>query len=131
MAILSEERREQGNPEQGHTEGGSQGSESTERAAHKGCFPTLEAAKQVTPPSTKFRLFVVTDPACEERYSWAWTGDAAISNVARADGWKARVAEPKGAAPMTKERIAARLSEFSDEELAAMGLKRASQKGKK
>jgi hypothetical protein len=127
MAILSEERREQGNPEQGHSEGS--GSEGRNRAAHKGCFPTLEAAQQVTPPSDKFRVFIVTDPAGEERYTWAQSVDMALVNAARGDNWKARVAEPKGAAPMTKERIASKLAEFTDEELASKGLSR--KKGKK
>jgi hypothetical protein len=92
-------------------------------------YPTLEAAQQVTPPSEKFRIFAVTDPAGEERYTWAHNGQMAITNAAQADGWKVRVAEPKGAAPMTKERIASKLAEFTGEELAAMGLSR--KKGKK
>jgi hypothetical protein len=110
---------------------GSENSRTEERAAHKGCFPSLEAAQQVTPASDKFRVFIVTDPAGQERFTWAQSVDMAIVNGARADHWTARVAEPKAGGPITKERIAARLSEFTDEELAAMGLRRAPQKAKK
>jgi hypothetical protein len=56
-------------------------------------------------------------------------GLAALVAAARKDGYKAKVSDPKGGGPLTKERVAAKLSEFSDEELAAMGLSR--KKGKR
>jgi hypothetical protein len=99
-----------------------------ESAAHKAAFASLEEAKKVTPPSKKFKLYKVPRPDGTKAYSWAWTGDAARSNVAKADGYGAELAEPKGFGPLTKERatafVAARLADFTDEELAAMGLSR-------
>jgi hypothetical protein len=100
-----------------------------ERAAHKGTFATRQEAHAVTPPSDKFRLFTVTDPTGTEVHTWAQSVDMAITNAARADGYTARVAEPKSGGPITKERVASRLAEFTDEELAAMGLSR--KKGRK
>jgi hypothetical protein len=95
-----------------------------ERPAHKGTFPTLEEARQVTPPSDKFRVFAVTDHTGKEVYTWAQSVDMAITNAARTDGYAARVADPKGGGPLTKERVVAKLADFTDEELAEMGLAR-------
>ena len=44
----------------------------------------------------------------------------AIVNAGRADGFAAKAAD--GKAPVTKERGAAKLAEFTDDELAEMGL---------
>jgi len=99
-------------------------SSGTERAAHKGTFPTLEACKAVQPPSDKFRVYRVTSPTGGEVFTWAWTGDGALANAARADGYKAGVADPKGNGPVTKEKVAAKLAEFTDEQLAELGLSR-------
>jgi hypothetical protein len=96
----------------------------TERGAHKGAFPTLEAAQQVKPPSDKFRVYRVTSPTGGEVFTWAWSVDGALTNAARSDGYTACVADPKGGGPVTKEKVAARLAEFTDEELAGMGLSR-------
>jgi hypothetical protein len=63
------------------------------------------------------------------RFSWGGGVNDAIIQAARVDGYTARMAEPKSGRPITKKRVAARLAEFSDEELAAMGLSR--RKGKK
>lgn len=106
-------------------------SEGKERAAHKGTFATLEEAKAVKPPSDKaaWRVFIVTDKGGGESFTWGFSADMALANCAREDGYTARVAEPKGAGPLTKERVAAKLAEYTDEELAAMGLSR--KKGKK
>jgi hypothetical protein len=97
---------------------------SKERAAHKGTYPTLEAVQQVKPPSDKFRVFAVTNPAGREVFTWGQSVDMAITNAARMDGYAARVAEPKGGGPLTKERVAAKLAEFTDEQLAELGLTR-------
>jgi hypothetical protein len=40
------------------------------------------------------------------------------------DGYAARVADPKAGGPLTKERVVAKLADFTDEELAEMGLAR-------
>jgi hypothetical protein len=86
-------------------------------------FATLDEAKASPAPSPKFKLYAVSDNKGATRYSWAFTAGNAVSNVARLDGYKAGIAEPKGQA-LTKERVAAKLAEFSDEELSAMGLSR-------
>jgi hypothetical protein len=99
-----------------------------ERAAHKGTFATLADAKQIKPPSDRFRVFLVTDDDGKQVYSWGQNGDLAIATAARTTGWTAEVAD-KGAGVITKDRVAAKLAEFSDAELAELGLKRA--KGKK
>ncbi len=69
-------------------------------------------------------MFAVADPAGKQVYTWSWGGDNAIANAARAAGWTAWSAESKAGGPITKERVAATLAEFTDEELAAMGLTR-------
>jgi hypothetical protein len=94
-----------------------------ERPAHKASFLRLEDAKGVKAPSDNFRVFTVTDEDGKQVYAWGQSGDNAIAVAARAAGWKAEVAEPKGNA-LTKDRVAAKLAEFTDEELAAMGLTR-------
>src|SRR4051812_4698186 len=76
-----------------------------ERAAHKGVFATAEEARQVQPPSDKFRVYRVTSPTGGEVFTWAWTGDGALANAARADGYKAGVSDPKGGGSLTKERV--------------------------
>lgn len=95
-----------------------------ERAAHKGTFPTADDARQVTPPGEKFRLFLVTDPAGKQVYTWGQSVDGAIVNAARTDGYKAQVGDPKSGGPVTKERVASRLADFTDKELADLGLSR-------
>jgi hypothetical protein len=72
---------------------------------------------------------LVTNPAGEESYTWARNGGNAINNVARSDGWTAKVAARLGVGPMTKEAIASKLAQFTDEELQALGL--SGKKGKK
>ena len=106
-----------------------QGSENgQERLPHMGSFLTLDEAKAVTPPSSAFRTFTVTDPGGAKVYVWAQGTGSAISVAAKNAGWKAEVAEPKGTA-LTKDRVAAKLAELSDAELAEMGLTR--KKGKR
>jgi hypothetical protein len=108
-----------------------QGSEGTSRKL----YATLEEAKAEVPQGKdgqpfKGRVFAVSRPGGQlAGYAWANSVDGAIVIAARAAGWAANVAEPKGTGPMTKERMAARLSEFTDEELAEMGLSR--KKGKR
>jgi hypothetical protein len=101
----------------------------TEGRATKTLFPTLEAAQAAKPESEKQRVFEVLKDGRVLGYGWGNSVNEALVTAARQDGYTARVAEPKGAGPLTKERVAARLSEFTDEELAAMGLSR--KKGRK
>jgi hypothetical protein len=99
----------------------SSGTESgKERAAHKGTFASLEIAQQVTPPSEKFRVFVVSDPAGKEVWTWAHNVEMALVNAARVDGYTVRVAEPKAGGPLTKERIGDALERMSDEDRAVL-----------
>ena len=115
---------ENSSTETSSTEATSTETSGAERAAHKAVFPTADQAKTVKPPSDKFRVYRVTAPSGGEVFTWAWTGEGAVANAARADGYKAAAADPKGGGPVTKEKVAAKLAEFSDEELAAMGLSR-------
>ena len=108
----------------------SDGNGTEERPAHKASFPTLDAAKLVKAPSDNFRVFTVTDDEGEQVFAWGQSGDNAISVAARAAGWKAEASEKRGPA-LTMERVAAKLAEFTDAELAEMGLTRKKAKVKK
>jgi hypothetical protein len=55
--------------------------------------------------------------------------DHGLALVARIDGYS--LSTGKATAPVTREAVAAKLAEFTDEELAAMGLTRKPQKGGK
>jgi hypothetical protein len=93
-------------------------------------FATLEQAQAVGPEDEgKLRVFKVFKGGASLGFPWGTQVSDAIIQAARRDGSTARVAERKGSGPLAKERVAARLAEFSDEELAAMGLAR--KKGKK
>src|SRR5262249_20215175 len=75
------------------------------------------------------KVFALYDPSGQPAgFAWANRVDGALVTRARSMGWSAKVAEPKGTGPITKERVAARLAEFT-EKLAEMGLSR--RKGKK
>jgi hypothetical protein len=96
-----------------------------ERPAHKGVFPTLEDAQAVKPESeTRLRVFEVLKDGTSLGFAWGGQVNEAIIEAARRDGYTARVAEPMGTGLLTKDRVGARLVDFSDEELAAMGLAR-------
>lgn len=94
----------------------------TERLVHKELFPTLADAQAVKPGSDKLRVFEVFKGAASVGFTWGSNVNDAIVTAARADGFAAKAAD--GKAPVTKERVAERLAEFTDEELAAMGLSR-------
>jgi hypothetical protein len=111
------------------TEAVSTGTSNTERPAHRGRFVTLQEAQAVKPASDKQRIFEVSKGGSGLGFTWASSVNEAIVAVARLDRYTARVAEPKDGGPLTKERVASKLAEFTDEELAAMGLTR--KKGKK
>jgi hypothetical protein len=97
--------------------------QTNERLPHKAVYTSLEEAKAVTPPSEKFRVFTISHNGTD-RYAWGHTGDTALAIVAREDGYSAEVAEPKAGGPVTKEKVAARLAEFTDEDLKELGLSR-------
>jgi len=60
---------------------------------------------------------------------WARGYDNALAIAARLDGYTVSLGGK--AAPVTKEVVAAKLSEFTDDELAAMGLSRKPTRGRK
>lgn len=94
----------------------------TERPAHKDLFPTLADAQAAKPEGGKQRVFEVFKGAASLGFTWGSNVNDAIVTAARADGFAAKAAGGKG--PVTKERVAERLAEFTDDELAAMGLSR-------
>jgi hypothetical protein len=114
----------------------SNGGEAKEpKESRRKLYDTLEAAKAEVPQGKggkpfQGRVYAVKNAAGElAGFAWGNSVDGAIVTAARAAGWSAEVAEPKGGGPVTKERVAVKLAEFSDEELAEMGLSR--KKGKK
>lgn len=91
--------------------------------AHKAVFKTLTEAQECPPPEgTKLRTYEVSDGGEALGFTWAASPEGAVYNAAKSRGYSARVAEPK--AQVTKDVIASRLSQFSDEELEALGLAR-------
>jgi hypothetical protein len=115
--------------QQGQVEQISGGNGGKGKAAHRKMFDDLDSCKEVQPESDKMRIFEVLKDGMSIGYTWANTGDSSIVVAAKEAGYSARVAEPKGTGPLTNERAAAKLADLTDEELAALGLKRA--KGKK
>jgi hypothetical protein len=77
----------------------------------------------------KKRLYCVTRP--DGRTCWLWSDGyaRAAHAVARADGYAVSLGGK--VAPVTKESVAAKLAEFTDDELAALGLSRKLAKGGK
>jgi hypothetical protein len=79
--------------------------------------------------SKNLKPFEVSKGGTVLGWCWARWTEHAIAVAARLDGYTASVGTKT--APVTKETVAAKLATFSDEELAAMGLTRKPQKGKK
>jgi hypothetical protein len=96
----------------------------SETAAHRQVFPTLDDARACKPESERLREFEVFEDDKSRGFVWAGSVNEALVVLARQDGYSAKVAEPKAGGPFTKEKVAARLGDFTDEELAAMGLSR-------
>jgi hypothetical protein len=74
------------------------------------------------------RVYEVLKDGASLGFAWGSRVNEAIIEPARHDGYSTRVAEPEGSGPQTKERVAARLAEFTDEELASPGLSRKKRK---
>jgi hypothetical protein len=74
----------------------------------------------------KQRVFEVCKGDAVIGFCWASNGNDAICTAARLDGYSASVADKKG--EVTKDDVAAKLSQFTDEELEVMGLSRKKQK---
>jgi hypothetical protein len=96
-------------------------SEQNDRPAHKAIFPSKAEAEGAKPEGEhKMRVFEVFKGAESIGFTWANNVDSAICNLARHDGYGAKVADPKAGGALT----AGRLANLSDEELAALGVKR-------
>ena len=91
-------------------------------------YPTkaeCEAAKPADAPKS-LKAFEVTKDGIVQGWMLGRGYDPCLAALARKDGYTVSLGN---SAPVTKEAVAAKLVEFSDEELAAMGLSR--KKGKK
>ena len=86
-----------------------------------------EANKPADAPKS-LKVFEVSKAGATVGYLWARGYDHGLACAARLDGYSVSLGN---SAPVTKEAVAAKLAQFSDEELAALGLSRKSQKGKK
>lgn len=95
-----------------------------ERAEHRATFPTLQEAREIKPPSDKFRIYKVTGPNGQQVYTWARGVWSALTNAAQQDGYKAKVAEAKG-----KVSVEDAVLSMSDEEFQALLARRAGQSG--
>jgi hypothetical protein len=97
----------------------------------KKLFATREEALAAVPanPPKNTRAFEITVKGEVKGWILAIGYDPAISRAAQLDGYTSSTGAK--AAVVTKEAVAAKLAEFSDDELAAMGLSRKPQKGGK
>jgi hypothetical protein len=91
-----------------------------EQKAHKKAYATLDEAKAVPLPGDNYRVYQVTSPGGKVVYVVAWGVEAAIITAARCEGYKASVAEPKGAGPLTQERVSSFLANMSPEDRAVL-----------
>jgi hypothetical protein len=86
-----------------------------------------EAARPADAPKS-LKPFEVLHNGTSKGWVMARGYDNALSIVARIDGYT--VSTGTKAAPVTKEAVAAKLSEFTDDELRALGLTRKPQRGR-
>ncbi len=110
------------------------GKESKERAAHKGMFATLDEANAAQPTGEKseaWRTYEVSKDGAVIGYTWGRGVYDAVCNAAHDAGYTAGVAETRKGGPITKERVNKVLADYTDEELAALGLKRQKPKAPK
>jgi hypothetical protein len=84
-----------------------------------------EAAKPADAPKS-LKPFEVLQNGTSKGWVLARGYDNGLAILARIDGYSLSTGK---AAPVTKEAVAAKLAEFSDDELASMGLSRKPQKG--
>src|SRR4051812_20461556 len=74
------------------------------------------------------KVFEVSKAGAAVGFLWARGYDNALALTARIDGYSASLGS---GAPVTKEAVAAKLTSFSDDDLAALGLSRKPAKGGK
>jgi hypothetical protein len=86
-------------------------------------YASKDEATAAKPDGKRFRLFEVVQNGTS-RFVWAGGHGEAVSIAARQDGYTSTLADRKSGGVVTKETVAARLAEFSDEELQQLGLSR-------
>jgi hypothetical protein len=79
-------------------------------------YATAEEARQATPQRKGMRLYKVSCPGGEAKFTWAGGGWDALVNAARALGF---TATPAAKAP-TKDGVAAQLAQLSPEDRMAL-----------
>jgi hypothetical protein len=91
-------------------------------------YPTRAEAEAAKPAdATKsLRVFEVAKAGASLGFMLGRGYDPCLAALARKDGYTVSLGN---SAPVTKEAVAAKLAEFSDDELAAMGLSRKPAKG--
>ena len=109
------------NNEQGTTTATEGKSKKTKGKARQ-VFPTLAEAKANQPAgkSAKERVIEVLKDGKSVGFVWAGNAGKGLLAVARRDGYTAKIAEPKGAGPLTKEKIGSALSAMTDEDRAIL-----------
>ncbi len=85
-----------------------------------------EANKPADAPKS-LRVYEVAKAGATVGFIWARGYDNALACVARLEGFTVSLGNKT--APVTKDAVAAKLAEFTDDELAAMGLSRKPAKG--
>ncbi len=93
-------------------------------------FPTMDEAKAAG-GTDKQRIYEIVEAGSVVGYTWANGVNDALAVAAKVAGFSAGVAETKTGGPVTKEKVASRLADFTDEELAALGLSRKKPKTQK
>lgn len=86
-----------------------------------------DAAKPADAPKS-LKVFEVSKAGAMVGFMLGRGYDPCLAALARRDGY---LVSTGNSAPVTKETVAAKLAEFSDDELAAIGLSRKPQKGAK
>jgi hypothetical protein len=101
-------------------QGAATGGQAQDQGTEVKLYDDRAAAESAKPTEGKKRLFEVAKDG-KSRWLWANGYDHALATAARADGYSVGTGNTK---EVTKEAVAARLAQFTDDELAAMGLTR-------
>ena len=109
------------NNEQGTTTATESKSKKT-KAKSRQVHATLAEAKANQPAdkSAKERVIEVLKDGKSVGFVWAGNAGKGLLSVARRDGYTAKIAEPKGVGPLTKEKIGSALSAMTDEDRAIL-----------
>ena len=92
------------------------------KAKSRQVHATLAEAKANVPAdkSAKERVIEVLKDGKSVGFVWAGNAGKGLLAVARRDGYTAKIAEPKGAGPLTKEKVAGALAAMTDEDRAIL-----------